>query len=156
MRSRNEASFASMLDRLRWEWAYEVQTFCAPGGCYLPDFLINVPSGDGLYPVWVELKPTEEQAIEARSKMERILFTYPDALLATAIPSQAADPDVSYGTPFVFQANYLNHSQEPSEGRWWWGTEAGHDGRILGVKHWTLPQQNEIDTTRELLRDLGW
>lgn len=55
-RSRLEARWAVLFDRLQLGWEYEPQGFTFDGQCYLPDFLIE---DDGPY---VEVKGTDEAA----------------------------------------------------------------------------------------------
>ena len=79
MRSRMEAAFAQHLDHKGVEWEYEPTAFASTVGQYLPDFKVTFENGRTL---WAELKRDMDAAAEARSRMEIIQSTYPEARLA--------------------------------------------------------------------------
>jgi hypothetical protein len=83
MRSRLEAAYAQMLDTVGFRWTYEPRVFADGNGQYLPDFQITRPDGR---PWFVEVKPTDEAAEYACERMEIILASEPNAVLAVAVP----------------------------------------------------------------------
>jgi len=84
MRSRLEASFAALLDRVVAEmpgdvrWEYEPRAFANEYGQYLPDFALYDSS---LPPYYIEVKPTLEQAFRALERVQIIWDSEPDAYL---------------------------------------------------------------------------
>lgn len=83
MRSRLEAAFAATLDRTPFSWSYEPQAFGARGRRqYLPDFRVEMKTGV----VWIEVKPTVEDAFIAMERMSVIWLNDPDANLAVTTP----------------------------------------------------------------------
>jgi hypothetical protein len=82
MRSRLEAQFAACLDSTHSTWQYEPMCFASEAGQYLPDFAVDI-LGERIY---VEVKPTEDQAKCARSRMEIIRASEPRAHLVVVWP----------------------------------------------------------------------
>lgn len=62
MRSRTEARWAAMFDRLGWRWSYE--PFDLNG--YIPDFVITLGTGDLI----CEVKASDEDFAEAELKLD--------------------------------------------------------------------------------------
>lgn len=82
MRSRLEAAYAASLHGLA-TWKYEPECFADETGQYLPDFLVSYTHHDHVY---VEIKPTVEQAHLAMARMNIILSSHPNAHLTVVIP----------------------------------------------------------------------
>lgn len=81
MRSRTEARWAAMFDRLEWRWQYE------PFDCagWIPDFALDFPAGQML----VEIKSTDEDFWAARCKIDSSGHDGPVAILGHAITGVA-------------------------------------------------------------------
>lgn len=93
MKSRLEARFAAYLDSARvdwpwdagedWPWTYEPMAFADETGQYLPDFLVD--GGDQR--LYIEVRPPlQDGADRAAIQLQIILSSYPDAILAVAMP----------------------------------------------------------------------
>lgn len=85
MRSRLEAAFARYLDDRQIRWIYEPALFGPPGRGYLPDF--RLVRDDGWH--FAEVKPTVAQAEAAKTRIEIIWETYPDAVLVVVSAQQS-------------------------------------------------------------------
>lgn len=83
MRSRLEASFATHLDELGFEWEYEPQCFASIDGQYLPDFLVK---RDGLL-LFYEIKPPTADTRKALERMHVIRASLPQASLFVVVPA---------------------------------------------------------------------
>jgi hypothetical protein len=81
MRSRLEADVAKFLDKHLINWKYEPMRFQDEKYSYLPDFMINYCNDL----IFLEVKPTEEQAKNAIDQMTCILHKYPNAKLSTIV-----------------------------------------------------------------------
>ena len=62
MRSRMEAHFAADLDAAGLDWEYEPRAYGGPKGQWLPDFVVH---RKGMPDTFIEVKPTEQHAIDA-------------------------------------------------------------------------------------------
>lgn len=95
MRSRLEATFAELTDRLGVQWEYEPRAYGAMGRRqYLPDFEIRLK--DGKFSYYVEVRPTPDLAYLAMERMTVIWESEPDAGLIVTTPhgpSWVADSD---------------------------------------------------------------
>ena len=80
MRSRLEARMAAHLDNAGEPWEYEPRAFANRSGQYLPDFYLP-PSQEFPAPIFLEVKPTLEQAEAALDRVSIILDSVPDAWL---------------------------------------------------------------------------
>lgn len=82
MRSRLEARVASELDTNDYTWTYEPRAYAGVGGQYLPDFeLTGAP-----FPLFMEVRPTLERALQALTPMTVIWESEPDAHLVVLWP----------------------------------------------------------------------
>lgn len=137
MRSHTEACFAEMCDLLGWSWLYEPFTVSCPDGVYIPDFII---SRDGERALWVEIKPTMERALDVRGRVERVLYEYPDATLAVAVPVCEFHSKYDLFHPltpaFAFAGAYWAERGE------WYGPEHGWDGQFDGHVSAALKRAN--------------
>lgn len=90
MRSRLEARYASWLDQAGATWKYEPCAFADGADQYLPDFRVDhVQMFKRDHTVYVEVKPTVEQAIDAIPRMAIIWASEPDALLVVEAGCQS-------------------------------------------------------------------
>ena len=80
MRSRLEARMAAHLDAAGEPWEYEPRAFANRSGQYLPDFYL-APSEEFKAPIFLEVKPTLEQAEAVLGRVEIILDSVPGAWL---------------------------------------------------------------------------
>lgn len=80
MRSRLEVDFARLLDSRGLIWTYEPRVYGPVGKGYLPDFQIERP--DGYH--FIEVKPTLREVPLAKTRMEIIWSTHPEAVLVVA------------------------------------------------------------------------
>lgn len=87
MRSRLEATFAEVTDRIGVRWEYEPRAFGAKGRRqYLPDFELFFGKPDEPVRVYVEVRPTPEQAYLAMEQMSVIWESEPDVMLLITTP----------------------------------------------------------------------
>lgn len=81
MRSRLEARWAHIFDRLGWDWTYETHAYGTnyTSDQYLPDFRVT----DRNFLTFIEIKPPidDDKILVARRKMEIIWASYPGAEL---------------------------------------------------------------------------
>lgn len=94
-RSRLEARWAALFDRIGWQWEYEPLDFDR----YIPDFVVFFPAG----PVLVEVKPAltvTELKKAAAGKIDRCGWTSEntdDALIVGAVWDPSGHSDLSAG-----------------------------------------------------------
>lgn len=78
MRSRLEARLAAHLDHFPGPWEYEPRAFASKRGQYLPDFYLP-PNEECPRPIYIEAKPTLDQAYKAMERMQIIWESDPRA-----------------------------------------------------------------------------
>lgn len=118
MRSRTEARWAAMFDRLEWRWSYE------PFDCkgWIPDFALHFPAGDML----AEIKATDEDFGAAEMKIDASAYEGPAVILGHNIASSAVGRirDNSEGFWAWYQLNFFwclscgSHSVHAFDGDW--------------------------------------
>jgi hypothetical protein len=87
MRSRLEASFAEWLDQGALPWEYEPMVYAGRAGQWLPDFMVDDPSGISIL---VDVKPPPTgidgqmwyEHMETRGRMEAVFESVSGVLLA--------------------------------------------------------------------------
>lgn len=90
MRSRLEARYAAWLDKAGATWTYEPCAFADGASQYLPDFRVDhVQLFARDHTVYVEVKPTAEQALDAIDGMTPIWASEPDAILVVEAGCQS-------------------------------------------------------------------
>lgn len=99
MRSRLEADFARHLDQLWIKWEYEPRPFFAKSAArgYLPDFKVDL----GDRPCYIEVKPTVQEADDAKKKVAIVWDTEPDALLVIVSGQECRWFAANRGEPWV-------------------------------------------------------
>ncbi len=109
MRSRLEARVAQWFDAHGVPWVYEPMCFADQRGQYLPDFRLDDfgLAGRRKRPIYVEAKPTRDQAKTARARMQIVLSSDPHADLLMVGPGFL---DICLGHDFP---------SDPKR-RWWW------------------------------------
>jgi len=81
MRSRLEAKVAQWLDESEATWEYEPRAYADEHGQYLPDFEVRLPGDDAWSHVFIEAKPTLEQALKALERVQIIWSSLPRVAL---------------------------------------------------------------------------
>jgi len=95
-RSRLEARWAVVMDRLHLNWQYEAQGFHLPSGNYLPDFTV-----DGVEkPFMIEIKGGMPDTREFEVASEINLYVAPLVILAGDIPRRRGE-----GTGWIFASD---------------------------------------------------
>lgn len=136
-RSRHEAAFACLYDKLGWKWAYEPADL--PG--YLPDFEIKFARK----PIFVEIKPAHEDIAVAKSKLEAANWDQDFAILIdaeTKFVGQFYEPESGWDRAVLCHCMKCSKPTIVSEsGRWacrncdggnrdlWWAYDAAAEWR---------------------------
>lgn len=84
MRSRTEARFAAVLDRVGYTWDYEPRAYGSMRGQWLPDF--ELTNGVPGHRSFVEVKPTRDAAYAAIPKVRVVFASEPDASVIVTWP----------------------------------------------------------------------
>lgn len=106
-RSRIEARWAFVFDRLNIDWEYEREGFELPSGWYLPDFYLRgIGAAPGQESIWFEVKGKPPTGDEEKKAAELANATGEDVLIAFGqIPKQVDPYDGAWDTT-LFYANY--------------------------------------------------